>query len=365
MRLQPRDLQLLAYLADDFLLLARDQIQALIPRSKRRINQRLTMLVDAGYLSRRDPENAWSPRVVFYYLGDRAAEVLDRDRPLLTERKHRAASLADSHLRHLCDLAWIHVGFLRAPDKDYRLLRWTDPDRAGWDGASSMPIRPDAYLEYEKAGSPYAAFLEFERAPGTEKRTYLAEKIEDYLHYERSGAFQIHFGRDWLRVLFVTESEPRARALLKLFPSDTFWVATLDTFRSNELFHPYWQSPKGTRSLDFIPEHERSAAPSQDERIPDPPAPPSDAPDPSPSLSGTPLRSEFTKYLEEDKRETHWYWLVIPAAGVLGLLVTGLVYVLHKLYLETLELSTKVGLNTELLGLIVLAAIFALVRIAP
>ncbi len=365
MRLQPRDLQLLTYLADDFLLLARDQIQLLIPRSKRRTNQRLAALVDAGCLSRREPESRWSPQLLFYHLGDRAAEVLGRDRPLLTERKRHGASFADSHLRHLYDLNWIHIGFLRAPDKDYRLMLWIDPDRAGWDGALSLPIRPDAYLEYEKASINYAAFVELERAPGTENRAYLVEKIEDYVHYERSGAFRVHFGREWLRVLFVTESESRARALLKLFPSDVFWVATLDAFRSNELFNPYWQSPQGNRSLDFIPEYESSAALLQDPRVPDPPDPPYEAPTLSQPVSSTRLASEFSQYVAENKRGTRWYLLFIPVAGFLAFLLAGLMYVLYRLYLEALELFARVGPNTEILGLLILAAVFALLKIAP
>jgi|GEM_PF-738020 len=364
MRLQSRDLLLLAHLADDFFLLARDQIQALIPRSKRRTNQRLALLVDAGYLSRRDPRDRWSPDIVFYYLGDRAAELLNRDRAPLTEQRRRAASLADSHLRHLYDLTWIHIGFLRAPDQDYHLTRWVDPDRAGWAGAPSLPIRPDGYLEYEKAGRHYAAFLELERAPGTENRAYLLEKMENYLHYQRSGAFQMQFGRDYFRVLFVTESESRAKALLKLFPADSFWVATLDAFRTNGLFNAYWRSSKGNCSLDVVPERDAFPSPA-DALLPEPPQPPYATDGLPPRPGRTFLTSEFSQHLAPKKQLGNWYWLFVPTAGLVGLFIGALIYLVYRLGQEARDLASDLQANPEILAVLIIAAIFALTRVLP
>jgi len=366
MHLQPRDLELLAYLADDFLLLDREQIQMLIPRSKRRTNQRLAILVQAGYLARRDPRDRFSPQVVFYYLGEQAAKALARDHAMFAERPRRAASFADSHLRHLYDLSWVHIGFLKVRSDDYHLTLWVDSDRAGWDGAPNFPIRPDAYLEYDKAGNHYAAFVELDRGQGTERRSYLAEKMQDYLSYERSGEFRKQFGREWFRVLCITESESRAKALLKLFPSDVFWVATLEVFRSRPLFDPYWQSPNGPGSLDLIPPREDFLVPVGEETPPDPSHPSPETPNRISDAGRSLLNPEFREYLAREKKPSNSYWLLVPAAGLLGFLVTAFTYFVYQLSLEALELSAKIGLNTETLGLLlILAAVLALIQTAP
>ncbi len=78
-RLQDRDKYLLDLLADDFLLLSREQIQELIPRGIRRTNQRLALLTGHGLLSRRDPVDRLSPSKVFYFLGEDAVDVLNVD----------------------------------------------------------------------------------------------------------------------------------------------------------------------------------------------------------------------------------------------------------------------------------------------
>jgi len=226
-----------------------------------------------------------------------------------------------------------------------------------------LVIRPDAYLEYEKDGFPYAAFVEAERAPTSENRALIAQKLGDYATYVNSDSFHGHLSGDRMRVLFVTETQSRAHVLLELFPSDLFWVSTLDAFRSHGLFEAYWKSRGGDRALDDSPDH--GAFAPDDKEPPDPPDPPRVVPVAPQTERFHRLSSEFDKYLEEESQGTGWQWLFIPASGVVGFLVGGLGYLVYKLGLEGWQLAAKSGIEAEVIGLIILAVIFFLVKIAP
>ena len=99
--IQNRDKELLRLLADSFPLLTREQIQELIPRGIRRTNQRLSRLIEGGYHNRREPVDAWSPRVVLYYIGEKAAEALAQDRQEIVRQMTRARNLKNGSLKHL------------------------------------------------------------------------------------------------------------------------------------------------------------------------------------------------------------------------------------------------------------------------
>jgi len=248
--LQERDIALLQVLADDFLLLTRDQIQQVIPRRVRRTNQRLSILVNAGYISRREPQGPWEPRMVFYYLGEKAGDVLKRDRAEILERRNRAENYKTAFLKHLYQINTIHIRFWKHVDADYACQTWLGSDNTVWDKVLRLGLRPDSYVEFRKDEKDYCCFIEMDR--GTERGEYIRKKIADYHRYDLSGEFRDAFEMDWFRVLFIVEQASRAKMLSKLFPSDTFLAATLDQVRTKPLFDPYWLTlaKKETSLLD-------------------------------------------------------------------------------------------------------------------
>jgi hypothetical protein len=317
--LQERDIALLRLLADNFLLLTREQIQLLIPRRVRRTNQRLSILVNAGYISRRAPQDAWEPRMVFYYLGEKAGDVLHRDRTEILERRNRAENYKTAFLKHLYQIDTIQIRFWKYVDEGYTCRKWIGSDNAFWD-STSLGLRPDSYVEFRKDDKDFSCFIEMDR--GTERGEYIRSKIADYHRYDLSGEFRGAFQMDWFRVLFVVEQASRAKMLSRLFPSDTFLVATLDQVCTKPLLAPYWlaKAKKETSLLDTS-EAELRAKERKDrereEEIEELETPPP-APKPPPTLKIDPKNEPEKERPSFFKRQfRYWEWgLDVLVAGI-------------------------------------------------
>ena len=257
-RLQGRDKQLLSLLADDFLLLTREQIQQLIPRGIRRTNQRLALLTKHGLLTRRVPADRLSPNTIFYFIGEKAADEMNLDDPLsIRERRTRAKNFGDSYLRHLHLINAVHMKFLTNKEKDYQFHHWTPYDNTNWEGLHSLKLRPDGFVTFEKRGRQFGYFVEIDR--GTERGASIRKKIEQYHSFDFSGTFWEEFKRDWFRVLFVTTETSRCATLLKIFPSKIFWTATAEEVLAHPLFEPCWASKEGSRlALNLDPDAEQT-----------------------------------------------------------------------------------------------------------
>lgn len=256
--LQDRDKYLLGLLADDFLLLTREQIQQLIPRGVRRTNQRLAILVKDKLLARREPVDRLSPNTIFYFLGEKAANVLNvDDLSSIRERRVRAKNFGDSYLRHLHLINAVHIKFLTNKEKDYEFRSWTPYDNTNWEGVGSLKLRPDGFVIFEKRNRQFCYFVEVDR--GTERGASIRKKIEQYHAFDFSGSFWEEFKHDWFRVLFITTEASRSAALLKIFPSKIFWTATAAEILSRTLFEPCWTSREGTSlALNLGPDAEQA-----------------------------------------------------------------------------------------------------------
>lgn len=241
-RLRQHDIKLLEFLADDFLVLSRKQIQELIPRKERRTLQRLAILIKEGYICKTDPVVDFSGRLVFYYIGDRAAEALERDRGSIVDRKRQARQLADGQSKHTYLLNWIHIRFLKGLGEypNLQLTEWISHDHAYWESRGYSGLQPDAYMEFVRNKEKFSYFVEVDR--GTEKGKSIRQKIGKYERYRRSKRVEAGGGT---RILFITEKAARAKVLLTLFPSDAFLVATAEEVRRRPLFDAYWRTNGG------------------------------------------------------------------------------------------------------------------------
>ena len=257
--LQPRDVELLRLLLSRFGLLTRQQICQLFPeRGLRRTNRRLRLLITAGYLSRRSPTGYLIQRVPIYGLGPKAFEALNldpRDSALVARRK-QAAHLADRALPHFILTNAAHIKFLATEreDPDFKLITWIPGYDSLWNHLAEydFPLRPDAYLEYQKDGLVFPSFLELDR--GTERAPRLHEKLAAYDEYATGGGFTAQFGRERFRVLFIAPTARRRDTLLAAvarYQLDLFWIATFDDFSTHHLFNSLWRSSASERFLSL------------------------------------------------------------------------------------------------------------------
>lgn len=243
-RIQERDQYLLELLASDFLLLTREQIQQLIPRGVRRTNQRLALLTSHGYLAKKEPEDALSPSLTIYYLGENAANTLTGNADDIKARRTRARNFGDSYLRHLHLINSAHIKFVTAQAHEYHFVTWVSSDNSEWEHVPGLRLRPDGFLRFRKNQQEFCYFIEVDR--GTERGESIRKKIAEYHNFDLAGGFWQSFKRDWFRVLFIVSEESRCKTLLKLFPSDTFWVAPAAEILSKRLFDGYWISRNKT-----------------------------------------------------------------------------------------------------------------------
>src|SRR2546422_2821787 len=179
--------QFLSYLSEGrFLLLTRQQIQKLLALGARRTTQRLPRLIDRGRLSRRKPAGPYSPPLVLYSIGRNAAEVLDQNHDSVIKQMTRARAIKDASLKHLYLTSEALIQFITAGRvyPDYRLIQWIAFEYTAFDERQSFGIRPDAYVEYEKAGKLASCFIEIDL--GTEKGQPIRDKIAAYHDYQRS-----------------------------------------------------------------------------------------------------------------------------------------------------------------------------------
>jgi len=273
-KLQPDDVELIRLLGATFLLLDRSHIAQLFPhRSERALNIRLTQLVRAGFLNRRQPRDFFlDPRKPLYYLGSTGQRILDPDSndPKIRSRLKQARDFSDTALPHFHFSTSIHVKFFAARRQypDFDLITWIPQYAPIWAilNRHGFPLRPDGYLHYAKKPLTYHTFIEADR--GTYRGQHLRKKLNAYHRYALSGRSMQHFSTPHFRVLFITETPSRAKYLVKLaspYPPDLFLVTTRQLFFSQPLFHPHWSSHSSTcfHSLD-----------EPTEPLPDPPSPP-------------------------------------------------------------------------------------------
>ena len=196
--------------------------------SKTRANDRLRRLAATGYLrARPQPLIAGGPRLV-YFPG-----------PALTGSQVR------NHLRDSSELFLEHhlgiVDLRIAFEQHSKVLRWlSEKDLA----PLSLGVVPDAYVEYERDGLSFSAFIEYDR--GTEPLGRIEAKARAYAALAFSGTFQQKFGRKYFRALFVTDTTRRLQTMSRAVARVTNRVvhlSTLEPVTTSGPFAAIWTRP--------------------------------------------------------------------------------------------------------------------------
>ena len=122
-----------------------------------------------------------------------------------------------------------------------KLIRWENLHRPI---DSKRSLIPDASIEIARSAETIAAFFEFDL--GHENLIVWKKKVEKYLQYAISGDFQSFVRHSQFRVLVVTNSDARLRALRLATASITdkiFWFATMDFIRRQSFWSAVWLRP--------------------------------------------------------------------------------------------------------------------------
>jgi hypothetical protein len=262
-RPQSRDVALIRMLAEKFRILNREQIGELFPiGSIRRRNFRLKKLSDAGYLSTRTLAQMGNVTKHGYYLGPRAAELFPNptERKVMNSIRAQVPQLAESGLAHRMLVDSVHIRFLTARRQypEYKLLTWIDQYSPWWQELEKygVPVQADGYGEYLVLlhfDNLFTFFLEVDR--GTERGQTLQEKIDRYIQYAETGAYEAHFAAKPFRVLFITTTDRRMDGVLRMMKHDTrdlFWVTTWERFTNSKLLDAYWRRPHRPETFSLL-----------------------------------------------------------------------------------------------------------------
>ncbi len=271
--IQSDDRRLVRFLARAFVMLNENQIGELLGRSRRALKMRLKRLVRAGILSERQGEGeAAESRVPLYFVGTGGEKLLEAEGEewKVQGRGMQARKIGVGKLAHMRMVAWIQTKFRTAGREydDYRFEAWIPEDGKVWEvlQGQGIGLRPDGYVRFMKGGKRFHVFVEADR--GSYGGEELRRKFEKYWRYVSSSFAEKHFGAGEFRVILVTESEGRARELVrraKRYARDIFWVCVMDDFKRNPLFHAHWRCG----SWEVIGSLDEPTGP-----VPEPPVPP-------------------------------------------------------------------------------------------
>ncbi len=231
-----------------FRLLRQDQLQTLFFGSKTRAQVRLEKLYDHGFLDRKFLPVALgegrSPTL--YVLDRRGAELLRVERGYddlsgYTTRR----TLKTDFIEHTLAINDVMVAVTAAcRQQAFTLEQWqtesqlkADYDRVtiadGRGKPQHVAVVPDSYFTIIANGRRYPFFLELDRGTMTLKR--FKTKVEAYLAYINTGAYQKRYQTRSVRVLTVTLSAVRMANLKQATEAvgDTlwFWFGVLPTLK--------------------------------------------------------------------------------------------------------------------------------------
>jgi hypothetical protein len=206
--------------------------------STTRVNKRLLRLTQVGLLKRFFIGSAgWKKSL--YALSPLGANFLQTPyRPVRV--KSDAVLTVSSSLEHQLGINDLYctVKYRQAAPHFEKLLRWENVHHAI---DSRHSLIPDAYIEISGPEETIGAFLEFDR--GHENLVVWRKKVEKYVQYAISGEFENRIRRPQFRVLVITSSDTRLRALRRATTSVTdkiFRFTTVDSIHREGFWSPIW-----------------------------------------------------------------------------------------------------------------------------
>ncbi len=243
--LQERDRRLLQGLAL-LRIIDREQAEALCGfRSVTRANTRLLALTRAGLLNRFFVGTFSGGKQSLYALSRKGASLIAATGPIL-QRPRDAVLVGDRFVKHQLQINAVYLTVKCKP------LPLPDMRCGGWlvvkePLTTASGLIPDGYFELATPAKTICCFLEVDL--GTENLPIWTKKIEAYLEYAVSGAFQTQFRRPQFRVLVITSSDRRLHSIRTLMARKTekmFWISSLDLLQSSGFWAPIWFRPHST-----------------------------------------------------------------------------------------------------------------------
>lgn len=252
LRIQPRDLAILADIAD-YRFLDAEQILALHPGSLRNVQNRLSLLYHSGFVDRPSSQKlfARSGKYFIYAIGDKGADLLSRERPKgEVAFPYLAHAMMISRFRSVLSLA------LKKHADEPKLTRWVQ----GYELKDLLSARgektelvPDAFFSVEHKGDMLHFFLEADR--GTMTRERVLDKMKTYWRWWRERRCEKKLEISRFRVLTIAPSEGRSENLRRITKdADTrregsamFLFASEKSFslkNPEAILAPVWLSPK-------------------------------------------------------------------------------------------------------------------------
>lgn len=244
--LQPRDLHLLKTVS---LLRTVDRKQATAIGnfgSVTRVNATLLRLVKAGFLNRFFLGIGAGTQKAIYTATQKGATVAEATYRRFRRRNGGLYS-GDLFLEHQLLLNDIYI-MLHAGSQ-VRVCNWRTFEKP----LPQSPIIPDAYFELTSDGSIKPAFLEVDK--GTEPKKIWKKKVAGYISFALSGSFQQHFQQQQFRVLVITTTEQKLKAICAVVASQTtkiFWLTTFSDIKREGLFAPIWLRPMGEQRQSLL-----------------------------------------------------------------------------------------------------------------
>lgn len=253
-------------------LLSQRQLEALVGKSPAMVQRITRRLFDAEFLDRRflPVLSRPQPRFFLYVLDRRGADLL-RSHGETEKIKLVPKDATPTFLEHTFAINEVRIRVTLACQKNgFELVTWKGENeiKAGYDRvavpgkAESVALVPDSYfvVKVPNKGTSHF-FLELDR--GTMDLDRFREKVEAYVSYQKSGAFERRYSAKSFRVLTIVDprnSDGKLRTRnLKMITETVagigrrFWFAPLPTLTSeNVLTSPAWQLPNDSNLATLL-----------------------------------------------------------------------------------------------------------------
>jgi hypothetical protein len=237
--IQERDRHLLRELAV-MRVIDRDQARRVAGfGSTTQVNARLLRLTRAGLLRRFFLGTKGGGQKAIYALSQAGAKLVDV--PFRgPRRRNDELIVADFFVAHqfaineiYCDLKYRPI-----PISEAKFEKWINFNKPLDSGTRLIP---DGYFEIHTPQKMLCAFLEVDL--GNEGLSVWKRKVESYLQYAISGAYEKRFGQPQFRVLVIANTERRVQSLNSatlLLTQKIFWFSTFDSIAQADFWSPLW-----------------------------------------------------------------------------------------------------------------------------
>lgn len=260
-RITPRDTEVIKAINDCQMLLTK-QVQTGFFNSAPTTYDRLKKLFHHNYIDREpiaQVSAAPAASLMAYTVAQLGAQVLATDYGYSSSDFNfkRKQLFNPQTVHHLIDLNSFRMAIMRAcrdnPNvtlTDWRPERYfrADPDYVYVTPArgdpKNKPLFPDGFMILETPHGKASFFVETDR--GTEPLSQVKSQIEIYQEYMLSGRYQERFQSRAVRVLYITNSQNRAKNIKKVINQcgggNRYWLTTLSQISPETvLFNPIWQ----------------------------------------------------------------------------------------------------------------------------